>query len=61
MKQLILNPKFELSEFIKKIVCCFNVKNEEESMVSDIVAQLKVINNKDSPKKKKNIQNNRRK
>ena len=47
--------------FVKNIMCCFIKKNELEVIESIGVVKLKSINNKNSPKKKKKIQNEKRK
>jgi hypothetical protein len=41
---------------VKKITCCLIIKKEWDEIVSIGVVKLNVINNKLSPKKKKNIQ-----
>ena len=47
--------------FVKNIMCCFTRKNELEVIESIGVVKLKSINNKNSPKKKKKTQNEKRK
>lgn len=41
---------------VKNIICCLTPKKEWELIVSTGVVKLNVINNNDSPKKKKKIQ-----
>ena len=42
--------------FVRNITCCFIKKNELEVIESIGVLKLKIINSKNSPKKKKKIQ-----
>jgi hypothetical protein len=46
---------------MKKTICCFITKKLEDDIVSIGVEKLNRTNKSDSPKKKKNIQNDNRK
>ena len=56
MKKFIYFNSLEDELTRKNMMCCFITIKLDEVMVSIGVEQLKSINNRDSPKKKKNIQ-----
>jgi hypothetical protein len=56
MKKLMYFNSLLEDVCIKKTTCCFITRKFEDSIVSIGVEKLNSISNKDSPKKKKNIQ-----